>query len=171
MGCCDDRDRDGSGTEKIIEHMKRRNAREYVLQFLYGTDFIIHVAFEKEKVQILPDLKDDLSLFWRETREDSEEIKKFADDLILGTIDNLEEIDSLIQKVAEKWKLLRMATVDRNILRAATYELLFRNDIPSAVTINEAIEIAKKFSTAESASFINGILDKIAKEYRQPSGV
>ncbi|MGO9611614.1 MAG: transcription antitermination factor NusB [Dissulfurispiraceae bacterium] len=150
--------------------MKRRNAREYVLQFLYGTDFTKHVAFEKEKVQILPDIKADLSLFWQETREDSKEIKEFADDLIRGTIDHLEGIDAQIQRVAEKWKLLRMATVDRNILRSATYELLFRDDIPCAVTINEAIEIAKKFSTAESASFINGILDKIAKEYRQPSG-
>ncbi len=100
-----------------------------------------------------------------EFRNDNKEgtnIKKFVEDLVKGTIDNLEEIDRVIQEVAEHWKMERMAAVDRNILRFAVYEILYREDIPPAVTINEALEIAKKYSTLESAPFINGLLDKIA---------
>ncbi len=147
--------------------MKRRKAREYVLQFLYRIDFLGDYRGSTKEPQDLPELSRDLRLFWEETGEEDPEVKKFAEDLITGTIDNLGELDSLLQKTAEKWKLLRMASVDRNIMRFAAYELLFRKDIPSAVTINEALEIAKKFSTAESASFINGILDRIAKEHRE----
>jgi N utilization substance protein B len=70
----------------------------------------------------------------------------------------------MIEKVTENWLLKRMAAVDRNILRFAAYEILYRKDIPSAVTINEAIEIAKRYSSIESASFLNGVLDRLAKE-------
>ncbi len=142
--------------------MKRRKAREYTLQFLYRIDFITQNS--KLKTQN-SGLRDNLELFWSDTDEKDPDTKAFAEDIISGTIKNLKEIDPLIQKVAEKWKISRMASIDRNILRSAVYELLFRNDIPDAVTINEAIEIAKKYSTSESAAFINGILDKIAKEY------
>ena len=131
--------------------MKRRKGREYALQFLFQSDF----------TGKSPDQKD-LDAFWSEQNAD-EETRRFSEDIILGTIGHLSAIDAAIQKVAEHWVLQRMAAVDRNILRYATYELLFRGDIPSAVTINEAIEIAKRYSTTESASFINGILDKIAK--------
>jgi N utilization substance protein B len=142
--------------------MKRRKAREYALQFLYGIDFVKPDTIYKK----IPDnIKDDLKNFWEEIGEKDLETKTFAEDVILGTILNINEIDTLIQKVTERWTLERMACIDRNILRFATYELLYRNDIPPVVTINEAIEIAKKYSTSESASFINGILDKIAKEY------
>jgi N utilization substance protein B len=72
----------------------------------------------------------------------------------------------LIQKAVDKWKLLRMAAIDRNIIRVSAYEILFRDDIPDAVSINEALEIAKRFSTAESAAFINGILDRISKDFK-----
>lgn len=142
--------------------MKRRRAREYALQFLYGMDFIKpHIIHNNAS----DDIREELKIFWQETAEKDSEIITFAEDIIFGTISNIKEIDSLIQRVTEKWTLERMACIDRNILRFATYELLFRKDIPPVVTINEAIEIAKKYSTSESASFINGILDKIAKEY------
>jgi len=132
--------------------MRRRRAREYALQLLFQIDF-------KDRDVNSADFED----FWLD-RGESEEVKKFTEDLVRGTIKKLDEIDSRIEKTAENWILKRMAAVDRNILRFATYEILYRKDIPSAVTINEAIEIAKKFSSSEAASFINGILDKLAKE-------
>jgi N utilization substance protein B len=147
--------------------MKRRRAREYALQFLYRIDFIKISADNNNRAKKLTDIKNNIEVFWSDTDEKDSDTKAFAEDIISGTIKNLTKIDSLIQKVAQKWKISRMASIDRNILRFATYELLFRKDIPSAVTINEAIEIAKKYSTSESATFINGILDKIAKEYSQ----
>lgn len=145
--------------------MKRRDAREYALQFLYRIDFITISAENSSKTKGIPNIKDSLEFFWSDTDEKDPDIKAFAEDIILGTIKNLKEIDQLIQKTVERWEISRMASIDRNILRFATYELLFRKDIPCAVTINEALEIAKKYSTAESAAFINGILDKIAKKY------
>lgn len=135
--------------------MKRRKAREYVLQFLFQSDF-------GDKSGISRGLKQ----FWADKEKD-DEVKKFATELIKGTLSGLDEIDAVINKAAEHWVLDRMAAVDRNILRFAVYELLHRKDIPAPVTINEAIEIAKKYSTAESAAFINGILDKIAKKVKK----
>jgi len=132
--------------------MKRRRAREYALQILFQIDFKVGKVQSK-----------DFENFWSD-KDASEDIKQFAEDLVTGTIKRLDEIDSIIEKVAENWILKRMAAVDRNILRFAAYEILYRKDIPSAVTINEAIEIAKKFSTSEAAPFINGILDRLAKE-------
>jgi len=132
--------------------MKRRRAREYALQILFQVDF-------KGKEINTNDLKE----FWLHKQE-KEDVKQFTEDLVRGTVERLNEIDSMIGKVAENWVLSRMATVDRNILRFAAYEILYRKDIPSAVTINEAIEIAKKFSTSEAVPFINGILDRLAKE-------
>jgi N utilization substance protein B len=132
--------------------MKRRRAREYALQILFQIDF------KEKKIA-----NKDLESFWSD-KDVSEDIRKFTEALVKGTLQRLEEIDSKIAKVAENWILNRMAAVDRNILRFAAYEILYRKDIPLAVTINEAIEIAKKFSTSEAAPFINGILDKLAKE-------
>lgn len=103
--------------------------------------------------------------FWEDIREDND-IKEFADNLVSGTRENIAAIDETIKKAAEHWSIDRMAVIDRNILRFATYELLYRTDIPPLVTINEALEISKKYSTEDSASFINGILDKIAKSQR-----
>ncbi len=105
----------------------------------------------------------DLNVFWSDKKE-SRDVKDFAEALVKGTLDRLNEIDIMIEKVAENWLLKRMAAVDRNILRFAAYEILYRKDIPSAVTINEAIEIAKKYSTSEAAPFLNGVLDRLAKE-------
>ena len=105
----------------------------------------------------------ELDEFWSDKKE-NREIREFAEELVKGTLEKLEDIDSLIEKLAENWILGRMAAVDRNILRFAAFEILYRKDIPSAVTINEALEIAKKYSSSESAPFLNGVLDRLAKE-------
>ena len=107
--------------------------------------------------------KKDLEEFWSDKKEKSD-VKEFAVELVKGTLNNLEKIDAMIETVTENWLLKRMAAVDRNILRFAAYEILFRKDIPSAVTINEALEIAKKYSTTEAAAFLNGVLDRLARE-------
>jgi len=145
--------------------MKRRKAREYALQFLYRIDFFGGPGEETGRYTKPGELKGELESFWNEAGDAEQDVKLFAEDIITGAIMHLEEIDSAIERIAEKWTLSRIASIDRNILRFAVYELLFRKDIPGAVTINEALEIAKKYSTAESASFINGILDRIAREY------
>ena len=132
--------------------MQRRKAREYALQILFRLDFTEKGIDSK-----------DLEEFWLDKKAPGD-VKKFADDLVRGTLNRLDDIDTLIEKVTENWILKRMAAVDRNILRFAAFELLYRKDIPTAVTINEAIEIAKKFSSTESAPFINGVLDKLSKE-------
>lgn len=106
-----------------------------------------------------------LKEFWEGNNEDSD-VKEFTYSIVIGTRENLNTIDKIIKNAAEHWSIDRMAIVDRNILRAATYELFYRTDIPSSVTINEAIEISKKYSTEDSAPFINGILDKIQKSQR-----
>ncbi|MFO0754614.1 MAG: transcription antitermination factor NusB [Thermodesulfovibrionales bacterium] len=149
--------------------MKRRQAREYALQFLYRLDFI-DIPEGGTSSGLDSSLQKDLEGFWKEGEDSDPEVRAFAEDLVLGTVRNLETLDALLQKVTEKWKLSRMASIDRNILRFATYEILFRRDIPHAVSINEAIEIAKKYSTAESAAFINGILDRIAREHGAKNG-
>ena len=105
----------------------------------------------------------ELDEFWADKKE-NKEIRAFAEELVKGTLEKLKDIDALIEKLAENWILGRMAAVDRNILRFAAFEILYRKDIPSAVTINEALEIAKKYSSSESAPFLTGVLDRLAKE-------
>jgi N utilization substance protein B len=131
--------------------MKRRKAREYALQILFQTDF----TGKKSDGEALRE-------FWSAKKENAD-VRKFTEDLVKGTLDKIEEIDAVIEKVTENWLLKRMAAVDRNILRFAAYEILYRKDIPAAVTINEALEIAKKYSSSESASFLNGVLDRLAR--------
>jgi N utilization substance protein B len=140
--------------------MKRRSAREYALQFIYGVD-MVNLDRRADKGY---GFEGELDEFWTGADEDSPEIRAYAERLIKGTISNLEEIDRLLQQAAKKWQLVRIAAIDRNIMRIAVCEICFMDDIPDAVSINEALEIAKKFSTAESAAFINGILDRISKD-------
>jgi len=132
--------------------MNRRKARELALQMLFQYEFTGH----RSDFRAIEDLDP--------AKKEHKDIKQFSEELVNGTLSHLEEIDNRIQKAAEHWKLERMASVDRNIMRFAVYEILYRNDIPAAVTINESLEIAKKFSSLEAASFINGLLDKIARE-------
>jgi N utilization substance protein B len=101
--------------------------------------------------------------FW-DGQDEPEETHVFADALASGAIASVEKIDALIGRHAENWRLDRMAVVDRNILRLATYEFLHDAETPKTVVINEAIEIARRFSSQESPQFINGILDSIRKE-------
>lgn len=140
---------------------KRRTAREFALQILYrldmGQENLVHRILRTEKI---------LEEFW-ETNLTSDDVKEYTDLLVKGTKENQKEIDRIIADSAENWAIDRMASVDRNILRFSTYEILKRNEIPSSVIINEAIEIAKKYGTEESGSFINGILDRVAKEVRK----
>ncbi len=96
-------------------------------------------------------------------------MRDFANDLLRGTLEKKAEIDAKIASLADNWDFERLAVVDRNILRLALYEMLFRTEIPPVVSINEAIEIAKKFSTAESGKFVNGLLDRVKKELLRPA--
>jgi len=98
-------------------------------------------------------------------------IREFADPLIRGTLDHRDEADGVIKKHAKNWDLHRIAAVDRNILRLAIYEMLHRLDIPPVVSINEAVDIAKKFSTQDSGKFVNGILDKVKGELMRPARI
>lgn len=110
-----------------------------------------------------------LGLFWEnfkptsEKPERLEEVSDFTSLLVEGAIDNGDKINDEIQSSSKNWKLNRMAMVDRNILRLAVYELIFMEDIPKRVSINEAIELGKKFGSEDSGSFINGVLDKISQ--------
>ena len=130
--------------------MKRRRSREYALQIL----FQLELTGSKLNGEVL-------SEFWESNNEDRE-VREFTFNIVKNTLEHINTIDEIIKKAAQHWSIERMAVIDRNILRAATYELVYRKDIPQAVVINEGIEIAKKYSTEDSASFINGILDKIA---------
>ena len=137
--------------------MNRRKARELALQMLFQHEF----TGQRSDFRAVEDLDP--------AKKEHLDIRQFSEELVNGTLAHLEEIDDRIRQAAEHWKMDRMASVDRNIMRFAVYELLYRNDIPPAVTINESLEIAKKFSSSEAASFINGLLDKIARESRKKS--
>jgi len=104
------------------------------------------------------------STFWKGRGDVAAEVKGFAEDIFRVARDRAPEIDNLIESHAENWRMDRMAAVDRNLMRAAVAELLGFPQTPRAVVINEAIEIARKFSSPESAQFINGVLDSIGKE-------
>lgn len=127
---------------------KRTKARESVLQILYQTDIT------GDPVDIV------LNQYWQ-NRERNPEVIEFANEIIKGTVEHLSEIDAVITKYSENWEISKMPIIDRNILRFATYELLYIDDIPPKVTIDEAVELANRFSTPNSGKFINGVLDKI----------
>lgn len=134
----------------------RRQARELALQFLYQFDSLKESSDNSENVEEL------LSFFWdRNEIAIDKDTKEFSSVLVRGTCSSIKPIDEIITKFSEHWRLKRMSTIDRNILRIAIYELLHLSNIPPPVTINEAVELGKRFGTEESGSFINGILDKI----------
>lgn len=162
---------------------KRREARERAVQFLFQYD-----------LNAPEDLEAALGAFWESQRQpviDAEKgsatwgqridlpppsleetaVRLFADPLIRGTIEHRDECDEHIMRHAKHWELHRMAAVDRNILRLAIYEMLHRTDIPPVVSINEAVDIAKKFSTQDSGKFVNGILDKIKGDLMRPARI
>lgn len=128
----------------------RRKSRELALQMLFQLDVNKDGSIWRKH-------------FW-ELHPAPPEVRIFADRLVDGVIENQGEIDRLIQKYALHWTIGRMSIIDRNILRCAVFELLILSDVPARVTINEAIEIAKRFSDEESGAFVNGILDQIVKQ-------
>ncbi len=128
----------------------RRKGRELALQMLYQWDV------SRDPVETVIYSTSDLQLAGDAARE-------FARGLVEGTVDRVEEIDKMLMDSSEHWRLGRMSTVDRNVLRMAVYELL-RRESPAGVVINEALEVAKRFSTPESAAFVNGILDAVNQE-------
>ena len=130
----------------------RRKSRELALQMLYQADLGEQTPDDVRKT------------FWKGRGEVEREVQGFAEDIFRVAQDRSAEIDKLIQGHAENWRMDRMAAVDRNVLRAAVAELIGFPQTPRAVVINEAIEIARKFSAPESAQFINGVLDSIGKE-------
>lgn len=158
----------------------RREARERAVQFLFQRD-----------LNPDDDISEALNRFWESQSKAAQQLEKgdalwnvkvelpppttgevtvraFAEPLIFGVLDNQERIDAEIVKHAANWSIERIAVVDRNILRLAIYEMFYRQDIPPVVTINEAVDIAKRFSTEESGKFVNGILDKIKASLNRP---
>ncbi len=132
----------------------RRHGREAALQLLYICDTC---GFAKED-----------AVPYCDTLELQEGSKEFALELFKGTHHKKEMLDKLISQYAENWDIKRMAVVDRNILRLAAYEIIGMPDTPINVVIDEAVEIAKKFSTSDSSKFVNGILDKLKNERKNP---
>lgn len=126
--------------------MKRRTARERAMQALYQMDITGELD---PKVAV------------ENALDEGEETSEFLEELVFGYVEYKEKIDELIRQNLKKWKLERISTVDRSILRVAVYELTYMEDIPHNVTINEAIEVAKTFGDEESRRFINGVLSNI----------
>ncbi len=147
----------------------RHDAREWALQFLFQSEFNQEESLDKG-----------FELFWQQVGETSPNEGKdqprpsakarlFTEELVRGVIAHHPDIDPLIAKYAEHWGIDRMGTVDRNAMRIAVFEMLYRDDIPPVVSINEAVELAKSYSTIESGKFVNGILDQIRKGLDRPA--
>jgi N utilization substance protein B len=143
----------------------RRRAREASLQLLFEIDL-----GQKELEEILSAER----IPWQRSlcaemdpEEDPAEVEDFVRQIVEGVGRNVREIDRLIESHSTHWKISRMAIVDRNILRMAVFEILYCKDIPPSVSINEAIEIGKRYGTEESGAFINGVLDHIAKDLKK----
>jgi len=128
----------------------RREARELALQMLYALD-----------ANPTTGLRETLQTFREEQNEVVGRVREFAEGLVQGVLDQRDTIDQAIKARSKNWSLTRMPRVDLNVMRLAAYELMFRPDIPKKVSINEAIEIARKFGDKESPAFVNGILDEI----------
>src|SRR5438876_2258884 len=162
---------------------KRREARERAVQFLFQHDLNppedLQAALEQfwSSQRAAAIAEDKGTATWGQPLEmpplsaDEAAVRLFADPLIRGALEHRDEADGLISKHAKNWELHRIAAVDRNILRLAIYEMLHREDIPPVVSINEAVDIAKKFSTQDSGKFVNGILDKVKGELMRPARI
>ena len=130
----------------------RRKSRELTLQMLFQSDMGKQAPDEVRKI------------FWAERKDTEEEVRGFADDLFRVAQERVAEIDAIIERHAQRWRMDRMAAVDRSILREAVAEFLAYPATPKAVVINEALEIARKFSSPEAVNFINGVLDSVGNE-------
>lgn len=130
---------------------KRRKSREFALQVLYQLEIT-----KQDALQAIDQSIDNFS--------PAEKADEFAKRIVMGVREHRQELDRLIEERSENWRLDRMTTIDRNILRIALFELLYCSEIPPKVTINEAIDLGKRYGSEESGSFINGILDRIQNE-------
>jgi transcription antitermination protein NusB len=162
---------------------KRREARERAVQFLFQHDLnppedldgALNEFWDTQRAAAIAEEKGPAN--WGQPVElppptaAEAEVRLFAEPLIRGTLEHRDAIDEHIKKHAKNWEFHRIAAVDRNIMRLAIYEMLFREDIPPIVSINEAVDIAKKFSTQDSGKFVNGILDKIRGELMRPARI
>ena len=162
---------------------KRREARERAVQFLFQHDLnppenldrALNEFWDTQRAAAIAGEKGPAT--WGQPVElpppttEEVEMRLFADPLIRGTLEHRDAIDEHIKKHAKNWEFHRIAAVDRNIMRLAIYEMLFREDIPPIVSINEAVDIAKKFSTQDSGKFVNGILDKVRGELMRPARI
>lgn len=137
--------------------MRRRIARESALQILYSLE-----GKTDAELRLVP-VGETVDLFFAHFGDRQATDEDFLRRILAGTLAEYGKFNELIAHQSDHWKLERMAFVDRNILRSAVYELTYLDDVPSSVTINEAVEIAKRFGTEESGAFINGILDQIWK--------
>jgi N utilization substance protein B len=161
----------------------RRLARERAVQFLYQFDMNSSKEIEEE-LQSFCDVHragvyydDKAKATWSSKKKEDlppptlQDLasKEFMESLVKGVLEHLGDLDETIAQHAKNWNLQRMAAVDRNILRLAVYEIKYRNDIPPVVSINEAVDIAKKYSTEDSGKFVNGILDKVRGDTLRPS--
>jgi len=160
---------------------KRREARERAVQFLFQHDLnppedlevALNHFWDSQRAAAIAEDKGMAT--WGQPVElppptaEEAAVRLFAEPLIRGALEHRDEADALIKRHAQNWDLHRMAAVDRNILRLAIYEMLHRDDIPPVVSINEAVDIAKKFSTQDSGKFVNGILDQVKGELLRPA--
>jgi N utilization substance protein B len=162
---------------------KRREARERAVQFLFQQELnppenleqALEQFWNSQTSAALAEEKGPST--WGEavvlpppTAEEAE-LRQFAEPLIRGTLEHRPEIDALIQKYVQNWDFNRIAAVDRNILRLAIYEMFHREDIPPVVSINEAVDIAKRFSTEDSGKFVNGVLDRVKSDLMRPARI
>lgn len=136
---------------------KRREGREAAVQLLFHWDMNVRQPLEET----------DLDGFWQ-LRTANQQTKEFATRVAAGVIAEQGTIDEKISRYTANYELKRISAVDRNILRVAIYEMLFCNDVPPIVAINEAIDIAKKFGTEESGKFVNGVLDRVKLDLNRP---
>ena len=147
--------------------MNRRLIRQSAFKMLFSYNFnkdcinsYIKEAFEEDNIFFAQDEEDDSKL-----GKLSDNDKEFFYNLVMGTLENTETIDSLINKSLKSWTMDRIAKVDLTILRMALYEILYSKDVPVSVAINEAVELGKKFGTDDSGSFINGVLGKVVRDF------
>lgn len=158
--------KDSNNTKEEKKVNFKRSGREMAIQYLYQFDL---GNFEYKQRE--------LNLFWQQIEEGSpDEIdnsyyksKKYAERIIFGIIENIHQLDETISKFSEKWSMDRMSVIDRNILRVAVFEMLFCEDIPPVVSINEAVEISKDFATDKSGAFVNGILNGVKNSLKRPA--
>ena len=130
----------------------RRSGREAALQML----------FQLEGSGVSADQA--VALYWRTFEDADPEGKSYADTIVRGVADILDAIDKKVAAASQNWRLERMSRVDRNLLRLGTWELMFRSDVPRAVILDEAVELAKRFGSEDSGAFVNGVLDRIATD-------